>query len=440
MKLASIERERVRNIVLLSFDSLRSDYVADLKAAEAPHFCLMRDQGVFFPNTIVQAPFTVPSYASMLTGLYPAKTGVRDMHHQLSPDLTTIFHIVKEQGFHALSLGSTRVVKNWVYQKIDRNLPISPKRFARAVAGMRGSRLFAFAHYWDTHTPYETKIPVTRPLDVLLNVLRPLDRFKDTNNRALRKILWYPWLLRVKRIRSLMKEGTQGITSAIKKGYKDSIVTADRFVGGILSAVKKIGKADDTLFILTGDHGDSFDEHNEVRTAIGTRYEHGQFLYDNILRVPLIFYCPRGIARKVYSEQAQLIDVVPTALEALNVSYNGLDGSSLWRAVTGTTPPPDRRFTYSEVVRESIDMELRCVRSMSSKLILDYKSGNYEFYDLKRDPEETNNLWPADTCFEKDELLSALKSFAEMESSAKSPDPGSDDETIKQTLRNLGYL
>jgi len=79
-------------------------------------------------------------------------------------------------------------------------------------------------------------------------------------------------LKRIERIRSLLKQGNPKIHSAIKNGYKSSILTADRFFGSILKALEKEGIVNQTLFILTGDHEESFNEHNEIEQSIGGRY------------------------------------------------------------------------------------------------------------------------------------------------------------------------
>ena len=196
-----------------------------------------------------------------------------------------------------------------------------------------------------------------------------------------------------------------------------------------------------TLLIVTGDHGDSFSEHGEIRRAVGKRYEHGNFLYDNVIKVPLIFFSGNQRFSKAFETQIQEIDIVPTLLEALGVKYNGtMDGTSLWTKSIVRRKEPESTFTFSEVVRESLDMELRCVRSNYFKLIHDYKNSTFELYDLKTDPEETNNLYPGNKSDEKETLWAQLQLFSKIDNVADTSYSESERKQIERTLRNLGYM
>jgi len=412
------ENGHIKNVVLISFDSLRSDYIAKASSKKAPFFCHIRDEGAFFKNTIVQMPSTEPSHLSMLTGLYPAKTGARDTHDKCSPDVPTIFSILKEEGFSTISSGRTRMLRNMRLEGIEQHVPFRFRKLAKAITRLNGKRFFAFLHYCDVHTPYETRLPGLRPTHILLNALRPMHKF--TNIRFLRRVLQYVRRLRVKAIRAMMDEENSRIIPAIKQGYEDAIIKADKFVGGVFRLLEEVSVTDETLLVLTGDHGDSFNEHDEIHRAVDKRYEHGQFLYDNIIKVPLILYWPKKRFARVFAEQVQQIDTVPTILEALNISYDGdLDGKSLWSAITGETAKLKSRFAFSEVVRERWGVERRCVRSMSSKLIRDYKNNTYELYDLRIDAEEKSNLWPGDGYDERTVLMAELEAFSKIDSDVK---------------------
>lgn len=421
MKSINNENGHIKNVVLISFDSLRSDYIAKASSKEAPFFCLLRDQGAFFKNPIVQAPFTIPSHLSMLTGLYPANTGVRDMHDRLSQSVPGIFRILEKARFCTISSSRTpllRIFRDMGLDGIDQEVRFHHKNFKKAIRKLKGKRFFAFLHYCYIHTPYETRLPGLRPAHILLNALRPMHKFTDI--RFLRRVLQYVRRLRVKAIRAMMDEENSRIIPAIKQGYEDAIIKADKFVGRVLRLLEDVSVTDETLLVLTGDHGDSFNEHDEIHRAVDKRYEHGQFLYDNIIKVPLILYWPKKRFARVFDEQVQQIDIVPTILEALNVSYDGdLDGKSLWSAITGETAKLKRSFAFSEVVRERWGVERRCVRSMSSKLIRDYKNNTYELYDLRIDAEEKSNLWPGDGYDERTVLMAELEAFSKIASDVK---------------------
>lgn len=426
---------------MISFDSLRSDFVAQLTPAEAPNFCRMRDEGVFFSNTIVHVPCTIPSHASMLSGLYPAKTGVRDMHHKVPAEVPTIFTLLKARGFRTLGSSPTPMLtaSRAGYKGIDEHVPFRYGHLRKAILKSAGKRFFAFLQYWGTHTPYETWLPGFRPGDLALNLLGPTRVIE--NYRGIRRIGDMLWLARIKRIRAMLKEGNPRIVAALKQGYKQAIITADRFLGSLLRILEEAGVADKTLIVVTGDHGDSFNEHGEIDKASDGRYEHGQFLYDNVLRVPLIFFCRGRRFARTYDTQIQQIDMAPTVLEALGVEHDGaMDGSSLWRnSIVGATPP-NETLAFSEVVRESLSVELRSVRSRSHKLLRDYKNNTCELYDLKTDPQEQHDLYQTDQNAEKTMLLDRLQAFSESRTTAKAACTDDEQQRIQATLRNLGYI
>jgi len=433
--------ETVENAILISFDSLRSDIIDQISPAKAPTFCRMRDGGAFFRNSIVQAPFTIPSHASMLSGLYPAKTGVRNMQHRVPSEVPTIFGILNQRGFHTIGSSPTPLLKpeRAGFRGIDEHVPFRHRSIRESLAGLNGKRFFAFLHYWDTHTPYETLLPGFRPADLALNMLgwtRELERF-----RYLRRVAGFLWLSRITRIRAMLKEGNKGILPALMKGYELAVIRADRFLARILEIIEQTGLADKTLVVVTGDHGDSFNEHGEIDRAVGGRYEHGQFLYDNVLRVPLIFYCSGKSLSQKFDAQVQEIDITPTVLEALGVQYDGnIDGRPLWRESIVTKVAPAEALAFSEIVREDLNIEMRCVRSSSHKLIQDFKTNTFELYDIKSDREEKKNLYPGTERSETAALQDRLRAFTESACAKQASSTQAEREQVEALLRNLGYI
>jgi arylsulfatase A-like enzyme len=429
----------IRNAILITFDSVRADLVAEAKAGDLPAICSLRDGGAFFRKSIVQMPSTVPSHTSMLTGLYPARTSVRDGHHKVPNGVPTIFSMLGKAGVRTFASLGTGMLATRGIEGIQQRVPFRLSALAKAIETLRGGRFFVFVHYWDTHTPYETTLPGHNLTDILLNRLRIAELFKHV--RVLRRISDCVWLRRVERIRKLMRAGDGRIVPAIKDGYKKSLAKADRFVGKLLKILRAAGVADDTLLILTADHGDSFNEHDEIHRAADKRYEHGQFLYDNVITVPLIFYGPKSGPAQMFDRQVQQIDILPTILDAMGVDCEEqLDGKSLWGGCTGEQQDVETQFAFSEVVRDQWGIERRCVRTPRFKLIRDYKNNTHELYDLKADPQETKNLWPFDLCTEKTRLVSELEAFAGIAAGRVQSYAEGEQRQIEQTLRNLGYL
>ena len=429
----------IENVVLVSFDSLRSDYIAALSDEDIPTFGLMKNNGAFFENAIVQAPMTIPSHCSMLTGLYPANTGVRDMHHQLPSEVPSLFNLLQNEGVRTISVASTPMLKSRKITGIDDHLKLSLFQLEKTLKTNRGKPSFTFIHYWDTHTPYETHLPKKSLMDIVLNTLKPLKMFK--NLKGGERVNDFLELKRVNRIRNLLKEENPNIVEAAKKGYIKSIKTADKFLANTFKSMKKLNLFEKTLFIIMGDHGDSFNEHAEIERQPDLRYEHGHFLYDNILRIPLIFYWPGQRVGKHYTQQVELIDLTPTILEAFNIKCdNKFDGTSLLKAVHGKNDQKFNPYVFSEVVRESRDLSLRSVRSLKTKLIRDDKLDQYEMYDLLNDPDEKNNIWPQDSHNEKDILLNELEKFSKIDSKETEKTTEADKDKIEKALKDLGYM
>jgi len=430
---------QIENVILVSYDSLRSDYIAALSDEEIPTFALMKNNGAFFENAIVQAPMTIPSHCSMLTGRYPANTGVRDMHHQLPSEVPSLFNLLQKEGVRTISVASTPMLKSRKITGIDDHLKLSLSQLEKTLKSEAGKPSFAFIHYWDTHTPYETQLPAKSIKDIVLNMLKPLRIFK--NIKGGERVDDFLELQRVNRIRKLLKENDPNIMEAAKKGYIKSIKTADKFLAKTFNSMKKLNLFEKTLFIIMGDHGDSFNEHNEIERQPDLRYEHGHFLYDNILRIPLIFYWPGQRVGKHFKQQVELIDLTPTILDAFNVkSDSNFDGISLLKAILGKNDQKFNPYVFSEVVRESRDLSIHSVRSSKTKLIRDDNLDQYEMYDLVNDPDEQNNIWPQDSHNEKDVLLEKLEYFSKIDSKETEKTTDADKEKIEKALKDLGYM
>jgi len=386
-------------VLFISFDSLRSDYVAGPnKKVNLPNLDSLCKNGVFFKNTIVQVPLTVPSHTSMFTGMYPFNHGIRDQVVRTNYHTPTIFDILKYKDFKILGFSDVDLLKdlwffNWNYSG-ECNL----KEIKSKLKEIKNQNFFIFIHYWGTHTPYQVKLPPKNIKDIISRFILVFSSLRKWSN-LLGKISTLFWLYRVNRIREMVKNGDNNIVEIIKEGYIKSIKEADKFVGDIREMLSKIGILDDTLIVITADHGESFNEHEEINSAIGNEYEHGLFLYDNVLKVPLIFYQPSKLAPAEIATPIREIDIVPTILEMLGMGEElitlNFDGCSLIPLLGKNANPKRTEFIYSEVVRkiQNKKIEKRSLRSERYKLIIDFIEDKREFYDLKKDPDELNNIY-----------------------------------------------
>ena len=216
-------------------------------------------------------------------------------------------------------------------------------------------------------------------------------------------------------------------------GYDAEIAAADRGVGRLLDELERLGVLDDTLVVLTADHGESLGEHNEKTHAI--------FVYDATLRVPLLLRSPRLFsAGTVYPGPVQSVDLVPTILAALGLpGGEETQGADLLRAFQGKAEPPQLpQYSESLVAEVGFGMApLYAVRSAGAKWI---RAPRPELYDLTKDPRELHNLYPQEARrgARLDRELSRL--LAESEKRALGAQKSPMDQETMESLQALGYL
>jgi choline-sulfatase len=360
---------RDANVLLITLDTTRADHLscyAGLAAAsgrpyagpKTPHLDALAARGIRFTQATVQAPLTLPSHASIMTGEDPPRHGLRNMEgFVLAESHPTLASIVQSNGYQTAAILGSRVLArscglahgfatydddmgshNAVEHQAD---TFSERRAAavtdRALAWLKlnGNRRFVlWVHYYDPHEPYNPPQP-----------------FKHL----------YPHDL-----------------------YSGEIAYMDMEVGRLLDGLSQLGIESSTLVAAIGDHGESLGEHGEMT--------HGVFLYDSTLHVPFILAGPDVPGGKVIQDQVRSIDVMPTLLGFLNLPPGAeAQGVSLWPLIrNGTRVQSD--YSYSETLFPRYFMrwsELRAMRTETWKMII---APQRELYNVQRDPTESNNL------------------------------------------------
>jgi len=159
--------------------------------------------------------------------------------------------------------------------------------------------------------------------------------------------------------------------------YLNTLHYQDRFLENLFDQYRELGLYDDTVFIVLGDHGEGFGEHE--------RYQHDDTIYNEGLRIPLMVHDPRrSEGRRNIEPAVNELDILPTVTNLLNykIQGNAYHGNSI------LSPPRDR------VLMASCFHEDRCLASIedNKKYIYHYGNKSEEFFDLSKDPGETNNL------------------------------------------------
>ncbi len=398
------------NVLLITVDTLRADRLGcyGYTLARTPRIDRLANEGVRATQAVSVAPITLPSHSSILTGLFPPAHGVRDNgSYVLGDDAVTLAERLGQAGYSTHAAVSAIVLNRrynlaqgfdsydddlWA-EDAPRLFMIRDRRAAKTAERVAGwlktwseatprKPFFVWTHFFDPHQPYE---PLAE------------DRLRCPTP------------------------------------YDGEIAGVDKGVGRVLDELERLGVLDDTLVILTADHGESLGEHGEKTHAV--------FVYDATLRVPLILRSP-GLFRAgtVYAGPVRSVDIVPTVLSVLGLpGRDATQGTDLLRAFQGKTPPPELpQYAESLLAEVGFGMApLYALRSGGAKWI---RAPRPELYDLEQDPGELHNLYPQETlrANELDRELSRL--LAESEEIALGAQASPMDEETLENLQSLGYL
>jgi len=471
------------NVLLITVDALRADRLGAYgnRAELTPNLDAFARDAVVFENAYASAPWTGASMGSMWTSAYPSELGLvpRDRRERqarfegglLTPQptlaemmraagYTTAAELVNPQirrdrgfdrgfirfrnpddfaGAKARVLPRLGRYENWfVHTSLGLLLAdalYEEPRYYRAAGVKRedARRLVHDAWTWldrqearpfllwmhlmDTHVPYDPphKSAATR-------AAFPQPPFEPTP-QFYKDLVWQSITLGDRETRYL-----QAL-------YDDEVRHADRWIGWLLDNLRRGGLYDDTLIIVSADHGEEFWEHGG--------YEHGHSLNDEVLHVPLLVKFPHGqYAGRRTPSQVGLIDLLPTVLEVAGLNTpRGMRGRSLAsQARAGQDAPGDRELFMEATLYGE---ELKALRTARYKVIFHAQSHDIEVYDLHADPGEHHNLAsdPQAAAGERRRLMKLARASAQRTAwwtKFGQQAPPLDERSLER-LRSIGY-
>lgn len=303
---------RSTNVVLLVLDTLRADKLGCYGFSEdtSAEIDRLAEEGVLFTNVISQSPWTRPSIGSMITGLYPRTLGLyREKNERLPDDVPTLADVFKEHGFTTIGVTANPNI-NTVFG------------FAKS-----------FDHYVDSNHVWDWMLDKNGKKEATVGSLMPATRVFAESIKAIRSLHRPPYYIQL----DIMELHGFGAPARPRfqeqfKGHKNERylqqlrqVSVD--VGGFVREIAKLPGMQDTLFVLTSDHGEGLDDHPHVPMA---NY-HGYVLYDSQLDVPLIFHHTTGrVGRGVVVEQrVRNLDLMATILDLMGWKSPPQAGRSL---------------------------------------------------------------------------------------------------------------
>lgn len=296
---------------------------------------------------------------------------------------------------------------------------------------------FYFLHYWDTHTPYDP------PEEYIDDVTNRIEYDKTPLDQKIAEFGVEEGISEETLKQKIRDKYPETIADIVAR-YDASVEYLDEWVGTLLDGLRERGQLDDTLVILTSDHGESLTEH-------GILFDH-HGLYDQTIHVPLIMGGGQVPEREI-TGLVQHYDIVPTILNGLGMEADPMIGGSLLKVLHGQEDPgPPYQYAFAE---EHHTQENRAIRTENHKLIkvignqvcryCDIKhSDGDQLFVLKEDPEETQNRLqtPSEEAREiKEELETA---FTEWEEKLQEPDRNEGEgsyteESLNDRLEALGY-
>jgi len=396
----------IRNVVLISIDTCRADYLScyGYPRKTTPNIDQIAAEGIRFENVISPVPITLPAHSSMLTGTLPPYHGVHDnMDYQLGPPNQTLAEILKDNGFKTAAFVGAFVLHeqfglaqgfdsyNDHFEETHNSIGINERKAGETsrLAGAwieehREENFFLFLHYYDPHKSYEPPDPFAA-------------RFSDNP-------------------------------------YAGEIAYTDDCIGQVLAKLKQLELYDSTLIIVTSDHGEMLGEHGELT--------HSYYIYQGVLKVPLVFKLPGTNPTQVVEHPASVVDIVPTICGLLDIAppseagAQGRDLSGSW-GVQG--PETEKRYLYCESLTPT-KYHANSLLGVMGERWKYIQTTRPELYDLVSDPQESVNLvdrQPELVLQLQEGLAQLIEESARQDTSESKRDTNS--ETL-QKLQSLGYV
>ncbi len=337
--------------VLLTIDTIRPDALGCYggPAELTPHLDALARESVLYTEARTTAPITAPAHASMLTGLYPPRHGVRDNGGTpLSETARTLAELAREAGFETAAVVAARVLNRSV--GLDQGFDLYDEPPRPRVVG----------HHYARRTASEV-------VDAALAWLRQRDPERPF-------LLWLHFF----DPHQPSQPAPEFLRRANGDPYHGEVAGMDAQIGRFLDALRSRGLLEATTVIAVGDHGEAFGEHGEET--------HGAYCYDSTLRVPLLVRHPDGRrAGERSSETVSVADVFPTLAEAMGLATGSEhDGRSLWRGRIEAG-----RGVYVESYYGHTQYGWSPIAGWVQNGMKYLHSSAPELYDLARDPEET---------------------------------------------------
>ena len=394
------------NVVVITIDTLRADHLGcyGYKDIKTPNIDALAQEGVRFERAYTPVPVTLPAHSALFTGTYPLRSGMHDFaDNKLSPTQPTLASVLKENGYatgavigsavldsrFGLNHGFDFYYDHFDFSRLQESNLDEMERPGDAVADQAlnwldknyQKKFFLWMHLYDPHYPYRPPSPYS-------------EEYKD-------------------------------------RPYDGEIAFADSQVGRVLRELKDKGVYQNTIIVLTGDHGESLGEHGEKT--------HGFFIYNATLHIPVIIRLPGESSARTVSDLVSLPDLMPTVLAVLKIEApSDVQGRSLLPLLTSKDNDAARTL-YAETFLPRLHFNWSELRGSETENYHFIDAPKPELYDLKKDPGETNNLYAQKKAV-ADEMRNKLTTLIQQYGSGQELAQKTGlDPALMERLKSLGY-
>ena len=414
---ATTRKDDKLNVILISYDTLRADHLGcyGYGRETSPNIDQFAKNAVLFKNAFSASSWTLPSHASIFTSLLPSR-------HQATVDTSdasqgkfrttpladtylTLTEVLRDTGYATAAFTGGGYVASSLgfHQGFDayRDAHGIEDIFDKAITWLerhRSRNFFLFLHTYEIHTPYHRRTFTTG-----LDKGRFSESFKYESRNCKNTSEHNAFL-------NLLSTATAREKEYMIALYDGGIYYADRFMGALLKQLERLNLRKNTLIVFLSDHGEELWDRYPQMSG-----QHGHSPYDELLHVPLVISIPQESSGQMIDPPVSLIDVFPTVLDLLDVSYDSrrIHGSSLVPLIMNTSPRTDDHIAYSEDLwwgpnRHSIRTDtFKFIYTPDLTGMGDYYTGvdffsidtlvlgemhQQELYNLINDPKEQTNI------------------------------------------------
>ncbi len=384
-RLGTEEAPHARNVVVLTIDTMRASKLKPYNRRSriaTPAIDRLAREGTLMERAQSPENWTKPAVASILTSLFPATHGAKNDASRLPHSALTLGEVYQDRGFATASFLANGYVSrafgfdqgwdhytNYIRERKNTNASNVFGEAADWIEAHKDERFFVYIQTIDPHVPYD-------PPDDILRIYDPRRDYDGIVQNRRTHLLLEDAKKRPPRVTF-----TESDVIRLEALYDGEVDYHDRHLARFLTKLEELGVLDDTIFVVTSDHGEEFNDHGS--------WGHGHSIFQELIHVPYIVRYPRVVrAGARVPHVVSTMSIAPTVLQATGHEVPDVfEGRSVLRFLRGANEPgPWVAFSDFQENR-------RVIRGGDWKLVL-RSSLTYVLFDLARDPGEREEVDP----------------------------------------------